>query len=385
MRILQVAPPWFEVPPQSYGGTELVIAALADGLVAAGHDVTLLASGGSRTGAELRSVYAQPPSADLGDPMTELLHVMAVDDLGPFDIVHDHTLIGTARLAARGTRPLVHTLHAAWSDRAVGVYRRLADHVALAAISHAQAEAAPTVPIAAVVHHGIEVAHYPIGLDRTDELVFVGRANPEKGPEQAIEVARRTGRGLQMAIKVNERDEHEYWRSVLAPRLHDVEAHVVFDATHEQKVTMMARAHAVIMPIQWDEPFGLVMLEAAACGTPMVVYGRGAAPELVRDGVTGYVVPPAAGLDALCHAVEAAERIDPATCRQHVHDHFSSERMVERHLDLYERLAMPRFKRTRPAALAPPFAGSPAIGEPASSLGSPPSRANGTYEEAPTP
>lgn len=352
MRILQVAPPWFEVPPVRYGGIELVIGALADGLVAAGHDVTLLASGGSATAATLHTVYSRPPSADLGDTLTELLHVLAVDDLGPFDVVHDHTLIGTTRLAAQGAWPVVHTLHGPWTDRSRRVYGRLGARVGLVAISHDQAAGASGVPLAGVVHNGIDVERYPVGLDRTDELVFVGRANPEKGPELAIEVARRTGRPLAMAIKVNEPAEHEYWEQVLEPQLARIDSRVVGDATHAEKSAMMAGAHAVLMPIQWEEPFGLVMVEAGACGTPVVVFGRGAAPEVVVDDETGFVVSPDEGLDGLCTAVEAAARIDPATCRQHVVRHFSRERMVADYLELYERLRQPRFARLPSATRA---------------------------------
>lgn len=368
MRVLQVAPPWFEVPPRGYGGIELMISALADGLVEAGHDVTLLASGGSDTTADLHEVYATPPSADLGDTVTELLHVLAVDDLGDFDIVHDHTLLGAARGAARGVAGLVHTLHGPWSDRSRRLYRRLARNTTLVAISHHQTRTAPEVPVAAVIHHGIDIDRYAIGLERTDELVFVGRANPEKGPEQAIEIARRTGRPLAMAIKVNEPGEREYWRCVLEPRLHRIEAHVTFDATHDDKVAMMARGHAVVMPIQWAEPFGLVMVEAGACGTPVVVYGRGAAPELVRDGVTGFVVDPAAGVDAFCRAVDRVDEIDPAACHQHVAANFSRDRMVERHLALYESVHVPRFMRSRPDVLAPPYASPPVTNRPLSEV-----------------
>lgn len=342
MRILQVAPPWFAVPPARYGGIELVVASLADGLVAAGHDVTLLASGGSTTTATLRSVYADPPSTDLGDAATELVHVMATDDLGDFDVVHDHTLLGTARLAARGTRGVVHTLHGPWSERARRLHRRLGEAVALVAISHDQARRADDVPIAAVVHNGIDVDHYPVGLDRTDEIAFLGRANPEKGPELAIEVARRTGRPLAMAIKVNEPDERAYWDDVLVPRLRGVDARVVLDATHAEKTALLARAHALVVPLQWDEPFGLVMAEAGACGTPVVAFARGAAPEIVCHGETGLLVAPDRGVDGLCAAVEAAGCIEPAACRHRVATHFSDQAMVEGYLDLYERVRRPR-------------------------------------------
>lgn len=293
-----------------------------------------------------------PPSHDLGDTTTELLHVMAVDELGAFDIVHDHTLLGTARAAARGIVPLVHTLHSPWSDRSVQVYRHLAGSVALVAISHDQAARAPSVPLAAVVHHGLDLDRYAVNLDRTDGLVFVGRASPDKGPELALEVARRTGRPLAMAIKVNEPDERRYWHDVLEPLVADVGADVTLDATHDQKVAMLARAHAVVMPLQWDEPFGLVIAEAGACGVPVVVHRRGAAPELVRDRVTGFLVDPDAGIEALVAAVEASSAIDPADCREHVRVHFSRERMVADHVDLYEQLRQPRFERARRTALS---------------------------------
>lgn len=349
MRILQVAPPWFPVPPPRYGGTELVVGGLTEGLVAAGHDVTLLAAGSSATGARLVTVYDDPPTADLGDMVTELLHVLAAEDLGPFDIVHDHTLLGASLAAARSTPHVVHTLHGPWTERSRGVCRWLGQRVALVAISNDQAERAPDVAIEAVIHHGIDLDAYPCRHDRGDWLAFVGRASADKGPELAIEVARRTGRPLHMALKINEVDEHRYWDTVLEPATHHADVHVTVDATHEQKTWILSHAHAVVAPIQWEEPFGLAMVEAMACGAPVVAFARGAAPELVLDGVTGYLVPPRAWVSGLVRAVEAAGDIVPAACRQHVVDRFSRHRMVEDHLDLYERLAVPRFRRTRTA------------------------------------
>lgn len=355
MRVLQVAPPWFEVPPWRYGGIELVIGTLCDGMVAAGHEVTLLASGGSATTAQLHTVYDDPPSADLGDAVTELLHVIEADDLGPFDVVHDHTLLGTVRHAARGTWPLVHTLHGPWTARSRALYGRLAEDVALVAISHDQAARAGGIPLHGVVHNGLDLDRYPITLDHTEDLAFVGRASPEKGPVAAIEVARRTGRRLVMAIKLNEPHEHAYFREVVAPRLGDADVEVVREATHEQKTAILSRAAVVVAPVAWDEPFGLVLAEAGACGTPIVAFGRGAAPEVIRDGVSGIVVDPAAGISGLCEAVEAASTIDGADCRRHVAEHFSSERMVDGYLQVYDDLRRPRFMRARPAALAPPY------------------------------
>lgn len=356
MRILQVAPPWYEVPPRAYGGTELVVAALADGLSDAGHEVTLLASGNAHTRAAThRAVYAVPPTDDMGDLVTELLHVMGVDELGSFDVVHDHTLLGTARLTARGVHPLVHTLHSAWTHRSRSVYRQLAADVSLVAISHDQASRAEGVPLAATIAHGVDTARYPLALDHTDELAFVGRADPAKGPELAVEVARRTGRPLTMAIRVGSPDEQAYWDEVVQPRLRGVDALVVLDATQEEKVALLSRAHAVVVPLQWDEPFGLVMAEAAACGTPVVAFDRGAANEVVANGRTGILVPPGEGVEGLCRAVADVPEIDRATCRDHAVASLSADRMVAAHLELYARLTLPRFQRTRPPELAPPF------------------------------
>lgn len=360
MRILQVAPPWFSVPPSRYGGTELVVSELTDGLVAAGHDVTLLASGASTTSARLVSVYDEPPTAELGDTCTDLLHVTAADDLGAFDVVHDHTLLGASREEARGTPHVVHTLHDPWTDRSRAVYRRLGGKVALVAISHAQAHHAPEIPVRAVIHHGVDVRRYPMRRRQEEALAFVGRASPDKGPLLAIEVAQRTGRPLHMAIKVDEPDEHRYWETVLEPATHRADVHVTFNATHAQKGWILSHAHAAILPIQWDEPSGLVMIEAMASGVPVITFARGVTPELVVDGVTGHLVDPRAWVGGLTHAVETAGELDPTTCRQHVATQFSRERMVDDYLDLYEQLAVPRFRRSRYRAVIP----APAVGLP---------------------
>ncbi len=355
MRILQVAPPWFAVPPEGYGGIEAVVANLTDGLVAAGHEVTLLAAGGSRTTAHLCTVHPSPPSEALGDLVAEALHHLAVDELGPFDVVHDHTLFGTIRLVAAGTRHLVHTLHGPWTPHVRGIYERIGDRVSLVAISRHQAAAAGRVRVAVTIPHGIDTMRFPMSLHRTDELVFVGRATPDKGPVTAVEVARRTGRPLAMAIKVNEPQERAYWRDVVLPLLKGVDANVVVNATHEDAVAMMARSYAVLVPIDWEEPFGLVMLEAAACGGRVVAFDRGAAGEIVVDGRTGLLVDPGEGVEGMCRAVDAAGTIFPGACREHAEQHYGVDAMVQAHLELYERVTVPRFRRGRPAAFAHPF------------------------------
>jgi glycosyltransferase involved in cell wall biosynthesis len=339
VRVLQIAPPWFEVPPRRYGGTELVIAGLSDELVRRGHEVTLLASGGSVTSAHLVSEFEVPPSDRLGDPLVELAQATAIDDLSGFDVVHDHTLFGAVVADARGTTPVVLTLHAPLTERSTPLLRRLARHVALVGISHDQVARAGDLPIDAVVHNGLDLADYGRGDGpRGEDLLFLGRASPDKGPDLAIEVARRSGRHLTMAIKVNEADEQAYWRDVLAPRCAAWGVDVVLGAEHARKVELLRRAYALLVPIRWPEPFGLVMAEAAACGTPAVAFARGAAPEIIVDGVTGRLVDPAEGVEGLVDALTDVADVDAATCVARVAERFSVTAMTDGYLDVYERV-----------------------------------------------
>ena len=340
MRILLVAPPWLSVPPLRYGGIEWVVSGLADGLTDAGHEVTLVASGGSVTRAQLDVVFSEPPFEQLGDARIETIQALAAyrcrDD---FDIIHDHTAaVGPALGAVAVGPPVVHTLHHAWLDEQIRLARLIAPPVRLVAISHDQAARSPDdVPITAVVHNGVPVDRYPFTTDKDDYLLFVGRANRDKGPEVAIEVARRLGRPLVMAMKTNEPPERAYWREVLQPMIatYPTQINLVPNPNHERKVALMARAAAVVVPIQWAEPFGLVMPEANACGTPVVAFDMGAAREVIAHGKTGFVVPPG-DLDAFCGAVEQTKDLLPDDCRTHVVERFSVQRMVAGYERVYE-------------------------------------------------
>lgn len=340
VRILLVAPPWLSVPPLRYGGIEWVVSGLADGLTDAGHEVTLVASGGSVTRAQLDVVFSEPPFEQLGDARIETIQALAAyrcrDD---FDIIHDHTAaVGPALGAVAVGPPVVHTLHHAWLDEQIRLARLIAPPVRLVAISHDQAARSPDdVPITAVVHNGVPVDRYPFTTDKDDYLLFVGRANRDKGPEVAIEVARRLGRPLVMAMKTNEPPERAYWREVLQPMIatYPTQINLVPNPNHERKVALMARAAAVVVPIQWAEPFGLVMPEANACGTPVVAFDMGAAREVIAHGKTGFVVPPG-DLDAFCGAVEQTKDLLPDDCRTHVVERFSVQRMVADYERVYE-------------------------------------------------
>lgn len=334
-----MAPVWFPVPPLGYGGIELVVALLADGLVDAGHDVTLFASGGSRTKAHLVSPFATPPDPRLlGSAWYDAAHAFAsYTDGTEFDVIHDHAGVVGPVLGAMldGRPPVVHTLHGPWNDESRMLYRLLADRVHLVAISEAQRANNLDIRYAGVVHNGIDLGAYPFRSEKDDFLVYIGRANPDKGPAEAIEVARRSGLPLKMILKRAEPPEHAYFESEVEPMLGD-DVELFENVSHNVKVDLLGRARAMIFPIRWPEPFGLVMVEAMACGTPVVTTSRGAAPELVDDGVTGFRRDTT---DDLVAAVSRVADIESAACRSRVEKHFSAKAMVQGYEALYQAVA----------------------------------------------
>jgi glycosyltransferase involved in cell wall biosynthesis len=340
LRILQIAPPWFAVPPTGYGGTEQVVGLLVDGLVERGHEVTLVAAGGSTSRARLRTTFPTPPTSKLGDATIALTHAAAAyRDAGGFDVVHDHTVAGAALGAFAVPCPVVHTVHGPWTPEAGALYAQIHDRVHLTAISHDHASRAPDgVRLAGVVHNGVDVAAHHFVAEPSDDLAFVGRANPEKGPLLAIEVARRLGRHLRMAIKVNEPDEHEYFATQIAPALEHADAEVVPITSHADKCRLLGEAAAVLFPITWPEPFGLVPVEANACGTPVVAFAEGAVPEIIEHGRTGVLVA-RGDIDGFTAAVDRAARLERATCRAVVTERFDAAHMVARYERLYRRVA----------------------------------------------
>lgn len=338
MRIAQLAPVWFPVPPTGYGGIELVVALLADGLVAQGHEVTLFASGGSRSAAKVVSPMEVPPDPVLlGNPWFDCLHAVAsYQQVGGFDVVHDHSGIVGPALGSMlpGTPPVVHTLHGPWTEVARRYYELLDDRIHLVAISDAQRSDNPDLSYAGTVHNGIDTSAYPFRPDKDDYLVFIGRANPDKGVAQAIDVARRAGLPLKLVVKRSEPAELAYWTDAIAPVLSGNEE-VFQNVSHEEKVELLGGARAMVFPIQWPEPFGLVMTEAMACGTPVVTTNWGAAPELVAEGLTGFRRDT---VDELVEAVGRVDELSPSDCREHVVAHFSAEAMVRGYEQVYERV-----------------------------------------------
>jgi glycosyltransferase involved in cell wall biosynthesis len=328
VRIAEIAPPWFTVPPRGYGGIELVVALLADGLTARGHDVTLFASGGSTTKAHLVSPLEVPPDPSLlGNVWFDANHaVSAYLAAAEFDVVHDHSgVVGPAiGSILDGRPPVVHTLHGPWTEPVRRFYELIQQRVHLVAISDAQRRDNPDLRYAGTVHNGIDLDIYPYREDKDDFLIYVGRANPEKGPARAIEVARRAGMPLAMVVKKTEPFERVYWDEIVAPLLHD-DVEVFEGVTHEFKADLLGRARAMVFPIDWPEPFGLVMVEAMACGTPVLTCPAGAAIEIVVDGVTGFLRE---SIDDLANAVGRVGECSPRACRARVMEMFSGDAMV---------------------------------------------------------
>ena len=336
MRIAQIAPPWFAVPPARYGGIEWVVALLADGLADRGHDVTLYASGGSITRAKLVTVFDDPPGGvHIGESYYDVLHAAtAYANADEFDLIHDHSgLIGPA-IGSHVAAPVVHTLHGPFTEDAKRIYTLLSGRIHYVAISEAQRAFCPDLSYAGTVHNGIDLDRYPFRSEKEDFLLFLGRINPEKGPHLAVDVAHRTGRKLVMAVKMAEPPEQKYWRDHVEPLL-DGSEEILGEITVEEKADLLARAAAVLFPIQWPEPFGLVMTEAMATGTPVIAFPYGAAPEVIVDGETGFLVD---SVDEMCEAVNRADEIKAETCRAHVETHFSDDAMVEGYLEAFERV-----------------------------------------------
>ena len=337
MRIAVIAPPWYTIPPSGYGGIEWVVAQLADGLTDRGHQVTLFAPPGSETEAVLVPPLDEvPPEELIGDPWYEAAHaVSAYERAHEFDLLHDHTGPVGASIGAMKDAPTVHTLHGPFTDQTSMLYRRIARRHWFVAISESQKSMAPqNLRWAGVVYNGIPTDRYPFREDKDDFLFFLGRADEEKAPHLAIEAARLAGRRLVMCVTTKNERERSYWAANVEPILgDDVEVHG--ECTHDQKADLLARAAALVFPIQWAEPFGLVMTEAKACGTPVVAWRNGSVPEVVADGETGFIV---GSVEEMAAAIDRVGDLDPHAMRARVKERFSAEAMVAGYERAYQRI-----------------------------------------------
>jgi glycosyltransferase involved in cell wall biosynthesis len=338
VKIAEIAPPWLAVPPKGYGGIEWVVALLTDGLVERGHDVTLFASGDSSTKAHLEAFFDEAPGARfINSIWHDVVHTaFALRDVDRFDLLHVHPSSAPLVAAAALNRPLVHTVHGPFNDQMKELYRLVAGSVWFVAISEAQRSHMPELPYAGVVYNGIDVSLYPFQPDKDDYVLFLGRAAPEKGAHRAVQAARAAGVHLVLAVKIANEEEEEHWAQAVEPIL-PADATVVGEISLEEKIDLLAGARAVLFPIDWDEPFGLVMTEAMACGTPVIATPRGSVPEIVVDGRTGFVVDVEEYPDRAAEALTRLDEIDPAACRSWVGERFSARAMVEGYELAFER------------------------------------------------
>lgn len=338
MKIGLIAPPWVPVPPTRYGGTEGVVDSLARGLRAAGCEVVLFATGDSTCPVPQRWVYERP-QVPMGLDVAEARHLVAAyRALTDCDVIHDHTLLGPF---FAGGAPVVTTNHGPFSVDLRAIYGAIAERAPIIAISRSQRAQAPELPIAAVIHHGIHPEAFPVGRGDGDYLLFLGRMTQEKGVHKAIAVARRTGLRLVIAAKMREPSEHRYFAEFVQPHLGQ-RIDYVGEVGQDEKVALLGAARALLDPITWPEPFGLAMIEALACGTPVLAFPNGAAPEIVEDGRTGVLCR---DVDDMAAAVGRLDSLDRADCRAAVEGHFSSQRMVRDHLRLYRALLEQRVSR----------------------------------------
>jgi glycosyltransferase involved in cell wall biosynthesis len=341
MKIGIIAPPWVPVPPPAYGGTEAVVDRLARGLAATGHDLLLWTTGDSTCPVPRAHVLEAAAGDRIGMAAIELRHLIVgydyLIDWGA-DIVHDHTLIGPIYAQRFPWLPVVTTNHGPFNEELSALYRAVADDVAIIAISHDQASRARGLRVAAVIHHGVDLDELTFGRGLGDEegeyFLFLGRMAPEKGPRRAVLAAREAGVRLVIAAKMREPWEEEFFAAEVEPLLDDRIVYVG-EVGHAERMRLLQGAAALLNPIRWDEPFGLVMIEALASGTPVIAYREGAAPEIVDDGVTGFLCD---DMGQLIERIPAVRELDRRACRASAEHRFGMQRMVSEHLALFEQI-----------------------------------------------
>jgi glycosyltransferase involved in cell wall biosynthesis len=344
MRIAQVAPLAERIPPIAYGGIELVVALLTDELVRRGHEVTLFASGDSQTLAKLESVY---PRATRTDPSIKDYNAYLTLELNrvyqranEFDIIHSHVDYPALAYANFVKTPTVHTLHGQFYNDNKQVFAQ-SKNQNYVSISNSQREPLPELNYVATVYNGIDLNSYKFHpeSDREPYLAFLGRVSPEKGPARAIEIAKRAGWRLKMACKVDDVDR-EFFESQVLPHVDGEQIQLVGEISQEEKSNLIGGAVATLFPINWREPFGLVMTESMATGTPVIAMSMGAAPEVIADGKTGFLCN---NIDEMVAAVSKVAALERHPCRQHVLDNFGVAQMVDGYEEVYRQVLEKHF------------------------------------------
>lgn len=350
LKIAQISPLYESVPPKMYGGTERVVSFLTEELVAQGHDVTLFASGDSQTAARL--VPGSKTSLRLSGNCVDHLahHIAMLDDvmrLAPeFDVIHFHIDYMHFPLSRYCALPSVTTLHGRLDlPDLAPVYKRFSD-APVVSISLAQRKPLPRANWVANIHHGLPADLLTFQPNPGDYLAFLGRISPEKRVDRAIEIARRAGMPLKIAAKIDPVDR-AYYESTIKPLLDDPSIEFIGEIGEDKKSEFLGNAYAYLFPIDWPEPFGLTMIEAMACGTPSIAFNCGSVPEVMHEGLTGFIVD---DMDQAVAAVEKISSIERTACRNVFEKRFTATRMAEEYVDLYQSMASTAVDTTISAA-----------------------------------
>ena len=338
MKIAQVSPLMEAVPPRFYGGTERIVAYLSDELTALGHDVTLFASGDSVTKAKLEPVWPCALRLDAGIRDFLAPHIIMLERLAgraaEFDVVHCHVDYLSYPIMRRAGVPFLTTLHGRLDlPELRAIYQTFAE-VPVVSISAAQRDPLPQANYIATIHHGLPLHALSPHFGAGDYLAFLGRISPEKAPDAAIRIAAKVGRRLKIAAKVDRVDQ-QYFAERVQPLLASPHVEFIGEIGDDQKSDFLGNAAALLFPIAWREPFGLAMIEAMACGTPVIAFRNGSVPEIIDDGVTGFIVEDEAEAEA---TVRRLDQLDRARIRRVFEERFTARRMAEEYLDVYRRL-----------------------------------------------
>lgn len=344
MRIAVLAPPYLPVPPPLYGGTEKIVSLLTEGLVARGHDVTLFASGDSKTSAHLSSIFLHAlgnSGLNKGNTQQPLAHYHACYARArEFDIIHSHGQYLSLSEAVTLKTPVVFTWHGSFyegetTEEKRAILRKYKE-LNYISISHNQRGGLPELHYVATVYNAIDVSDYTFVPTPGDYLLWIGRVSPKKGALDAILAAKKLGIRLEMAAAIDPIDK-PYFEEAITPHIDGKRVIYHGEVGHAALVELFGGALATLYPISWHEPFGLVMAESLSCGTPVIAYNIGSVPEIVRDGLTGFVIDPSAGIDGLVSSIKRIGTIDRNTCRTYAKEHFHKDRMVAEYESVYEK------------------------------------------------
>lgn len=345
MKIAQVAPLWERVPPHSYGGIELVVSHLTDELVRRGHEVTLFASGDSQTLAHLEAVYPRALRLDKNVQEYIVYETLELNQVyqqaAEFDIIHSHVGMMALPLASLVSTPSVHTLHNGFTkdNQKLFIYHHQQAYVS---ISNSQRQI--KLNYVATVYNGIETKYYPF-INQAQEppyLAFLGRFSPEKGPQNAITIAKQTGWCLKMAGKVDIGDS-QFFEQEIAPHIDGQQIEYLGEINHVKKAELLGNAAITLFPINWHEPFGLVMIESMATGTPVIAINLGSVQEVVIHGETGFMCR---DYEEMASMIPEALKLNRQACREHVEKKFSVSRMVNNYEAVYEQIINSRMENT---------------------------------------